>query len=471
MGVTRAVTRSHGFLQYVRTCGTVILLLLQIASKKDVLMQQDVARNGGFIDRWRRPLVVVAALGLAFFTTGQAHAMHIAEGFLPQGWSIAWYLATAPFFLWGLRRIGAQVADSPQKKLSLGMSGAFSVVLSSLKIPSVTGSSSHPTGVALGAILFGPTPMVVLGTIVLVFQAILLAHGGVTTLGANAFSMAVVGPIVAYWTYRALRPLGTGIAVFLAATISDWATYLVTALQLALAFPAEVGGYAESFAKFTGIFALTQVPLAISEGLLTLIVFNHLVQFNPELFEGGATAGARVATAGVSIGRRSIALGLGALVLAATPLLLVEGQSEWLASDGKFQTAVEELSADYVPWFDPIVDLEALGMSDYEPYLFEFQAFLGMAVISAIGGMLIGRRRALDGASADGDLRVAYSVVAVVTVAGIAMGFAQSELGEIQAFYSAIQGICFGVLPFLWGYPTGRRAVPAHAEQAEDRPR
>ena len=60
-------------------------------------------------------------------------------------------------------------------------------VISSLKIPSVTGSCSHMTGTGLGAILFGPTAAGVLGLIVLLFQAILLAHGGLTTLGANTF--------------------------------------------------------------------------------------------------------------------------------------------------------------------------------------------------------------------------------------------------------------------------------------------
>ena len=67
-------------------------------------------------------------------------------------------------------------------------------MLSALKIPSVTGSCSHPTGTGLGAVLFGPGVMTVLGTIVLLFQALLLAHGGLTTLGANVFSMAIVGP-------------------------------------------------------------------------------------------------------------------------------------------------------------------------------------------------------------------------------------------------------------------------------------
>ncbi len=38
--------------------------------------------------------------------------------------------------------------------------------------------------------------MAVLGAIVLVFQALLLAHGGLSTLGANVFSMAIAGPWV-----------------------------------------------------------------------------------------------------------------------------------------------------------------------------------------------------------------------------------------------------------------------------------
>ena len=41
-------------------------------------------------------------------------------------------------------------------------------------------------------------------------------------------------------------------------------------------------GFVASFAKFAGIFALTQIPLAISEGLLTVVIFNALARFNPQ---------------------------------------------------------------------------------------------------------------------------------------------------------------------------------------------
>lgn len=237
-------------------------------------------RQSDRLSRFRRPLLVAAALGLAAGAARPAYAMHIAEGFLPPLWAAVWFAAAAPFVVLGLRAAAREVERSARSKLTLGLSGAFAFALSALKLPSVTGSSSHPTGIALGAILFGPLPMALLGAIVLLFQAILLAHGGLTTLGANVFSMAVVGPLVGYGLYRLWRPWNLTWAVFLAAAAADLATYATTSVQLALAFPAPVGGVPESLVKFLGIFAITQVPLAISEGILTVIVFNLLAQYD-----------------------------------------------------------------------------------------------------------------------------------------------------------------------------------------------
>ena len=161
------------------------------------------------------------------------------------------------------------------------MSGAFIFVISSLKIPSVTGSCSHMTGTGFGAILFGPCTVSVLGIIVLVFQAVLLAHGGLTTLGANTFSMAVAGPFVTYGIYKLCQKCKANhkAAVFLAASLGDLFTYCVTSVQLALAYPSESGGIAASAVKFLGVFAPTQIPLAIVEGLLTTAIVICLEAF------------------------------------------------------------------------------------------------------------------------------------------------------------------------------------------------
>lgn len=206
-----------------------------------------------------------------------AHAMHIMEGFLPVQWALVWWMAALPFFAVGVRSLSRITQANPELKLLLALAGAFSFVLSALKLPSVTGSCSHPTGTGLGAVLFGPSVMTVLGSLVLVFQAVLLAHGGLTTLGANVFSMAIVGPWVAFGIYRLCLRLGRQrLGIFLAAALGNLATYLMTSVQLALAFPAADGGVFASFVKFAGIFALTQVPLAVSEGLLTVLVWNWL---------------------------------------------------------------------------------------------------------------------------------------------------------------------------------------------------
>jgi cobalt/nickel transport system permease protein len=200
--------------------------------------------------------------------------MHIAEGFLPVAHAIGWTIASTPFVLHGGRRLNRQMQERPQTKLLLGAAGGFTFILSALKMPSVAGSSSHPTGVGLGAVLFGPPVMTVLGAIVLLFQALLLAHGGLTTLGANVFSMAIVGPWATFVVFKLLRRFGANIyvAAGVAAAIGDLSTYVTTAVQLALAFPDPAGGVLGSAVKFMGVFAISQIPLAIIEGALTAMV-------------------------------------------------------------------------------------------------------------------------------------------------------------------------------------------------------
>lgn len=213
-----------------------------------------------------------------FAVTPTAYGMHIMEGYLGPAYCVAWGIIALPFIMYGLKLI-KKFLDYDRKNITLlAMSGAFIFVISSLKIPSVTGSCSHMTGTGLGAILFGPAPVAVLGFIVLIFQALLLAHGGLTTLGANTFSMAVAGPFVSYGIYKLCQKCGVNkrAGVFLAAFSGDLFTYCVTSLQLAIAFPSAEGGISASTVKFLGVFAPTQLPLAVVEGILTVIVVMTL---------------------------------------------------------------------------------------------------------------------------------------------------------------------------------------------------
>lgn len=218
-----------------------------------------------------------------------ASAMHIMEGYLPLGYCITWGALCLPFLVAGVIGIRRTMRQKRRLLILLAMSGAFIFVISSLKIPSVTGSCSHMTGTGLSAILFGPAVSSILGIIVLIFQAILLAHGGLTTLGANTFSMAIAGPILTWLLYMLLGKklkLNRKITIFLAAALGDLFTYCVTSFQLALAYPSEAGGVMASAVKFLGVFAPTQLPLAVIEGLLTVLIVMGLESFaKPELKE------------------------------------------------------------------------------------------------------------------------------------------------------------------------------------------
>jgi cobalt/nickel transport system permease protein len=211
--------------------------------------------------------------------------MHIMEGFLPSPWWYVWFLFSTPVLAYGLWRMKRLVEGNPRVKMLLVLAGAFVFVLSSLKLPSVTGSCSHPTGTGLSVVLFGPSITAVLAGIVLIYQALLLAHGGITTWGANVASMGIIGPFIGWMVWSAVGRLNpsTKLKVFLTASVADLATYVVTSLQLAVAFPASVGGVSTSFKAFFAIFAVTQVPLAVIEGLVTVVVFRYLLDLRHEV--------------------------------------------------------------------------------------------------------------------------------------------------------------------------------------------
>lgn len=224
--------------------------------------------------------IIFMCLALVMALTSNVYAMHIAEGFLPPMWCGVYFVLSAPFIIIGLKQIKKKTSKNKDLKMLLGLVAAYSFILSAMKIPSVTGSCSHATGTGLSAMLFGPFVTAVIGFIVLLFQALLLAHGGITTLGANVFSMGIVGPIVSYLIFKFGKKKNKKVAIFLAAMIGDLATYLTTSVELALSFPAHTGGVLASFIKFFSIFAITQIPLAIVEGILTVIIFEFIEKYS-----------------------------------------------------------------------------------------------------------------------------------------------------------------------------------------------
>ena len=314
---------------------------------------------------------IIFAIALCIGIIPAADAMHIMEGFISPGYCILWGVLSLPFLVMGFMSIKKKITEHRRTLILLAISGAFIFVISSLKIPSVTGSCSHMTGTGLGAILFGPSAVSVLGIIVLLFQAVLLAHGGLTTIGANTFSMAIAGPFMTFGIYKVCQKLNVN--------------------KLAVAYPSESGGIGASMIKFLGVFAVTQIPLAILEGLLSVIIISVL-----EVYAKNELADLNyVNTKPSKIKGSVIACVLAAVLIAFVPFFALKGADFGGSDDAGSEMVSEIQGEEYEPWFAPVLETYLGGEipGEIESLLFCLQTGIGTSIIAFCVGRLIERRK------------------------------------------------------------------------------
>jgi cobalt/nickel transport system permease protein len=214
-----------------------------------------------------------------------AHAMHISEGILPFSWAVLWSLVLLPFLALGVRRLNTLAREDLSLKPLVGLLAAVVFIISCMPIPVPTaGTCSHPCGTGVAAILVGPLVSVVISGIALLIQALLLAHGGLSTLGANTFSMGVVGSFLGWFAFRVMRKMGAGLVVagFVAGILADWGTYATTSLILAAGIRGEAP-FLPLFARVVVAFIPTQLPLGILEGVITAGMLRLLFNKRPDL--------------------------------------------------------------------------------------------------------------------------------------------------------------------------------------------
>ena len=123
-------------------------------------------------------------------------------------WAGLWYLIALPFVIKGIKDIKKKTEINPHFKVLLGLMGAVVFIISCMPVPVPTaGTCSHPAGTGISAVLVGPVMSILVTSIALLIQALFLAHGGLTTWGADIVSMGVMGSFAAYFSFRILQKL------------------------------------------------------------------------------------------------------------------------------------------------------------------------------------------------------------------------------------------------------------------------
>ncbi len=227
----------------------------------------------------------IALLALLALVPANAYAMHISEGILPLNWAALWFVLAAPFVAIGLRQVKIKSREDVSFKPLLGLMAALVFIISCMPIPvPVAGTCSHPCGTGISALLVGPFVSVVVAAAALLIQALFLAHGGISTWGANIMSMGIVGSFAAYGTFKLLRSarLSLGTSAFVAGVAADWCTYIATSMELASGIKGDDAFWPLAW-KIMLSFIPTQLPLGILEGAMTAGMVVLLYKRRPDL--------------------------------------------------------------------------------------------------------------------------------------------------------------------------------------------
>lgn len=277
--------------------------------------------------------------------------MHISEGILTGPSMLATLAVGGGAVAWGLTRVQALFKAQPQRKPLLAMAGAFIFLLSLTPFPAGPGTSTHPCGTPLAAILLGPGPTIVLASLSLLLQAAFFAHGGFMSWGANTINLGLLGGLTGWMLYHACRR--GGLSVFASAALAgffgDIAVYLgaggMLAFHLSHYGQTPQYGFGGYLAYFYTLYAPFQAPLAVGEALLTGFAVRSIARQRPEVLE---SLGAE---------KKGFSKIAGALLLAFC--LLPAAAPALTGMDEKVNEAAAQAGG--APPRDPFINTEAMG--------------------------------------------------------------------------------------------------------------
>ena len=289
----------------------------------------------------------IATSGLAEL---QKPDMHIPDGYLSPSTCVVLYGAAAPFWYTALKRVKKSLTARLVPLLSVMSALSFVVMMFNLPLPG--GTTGHAVGVGIATILLGPWASILAVSMALLIQAVFFGDGGITTLGANCFNMAIVGSLVTYAVYRLVagRVALTAQRRVMAAALAGYVAINASALCAAVEFGIQPhlfrdGSGAPLYAPYPLSIALPAMMIGhltfagLAELVLTAGVVAYLQRTEPGLLKptapGDLTAVEAADERTVWQTIRPLCAGL-ALLLVLTPLgILAAGAAwgEWSARD------------------------------------------------------------------------------------------------------------------------------------------
>ncbi|MGC8667422.1 MAG: cobalt transporter CbiM [Chthonomonadales bacterium] len=312
--------------------------------------------------------------------------MHIPDGAISPVTSAAAGAAMTPAWLAAASRIRREQSTRTIPLLSIGAAFCFTLMMFNIPVPG--GTTVHPVGAVLLAVLLGPWAATLGVTVALAIQAIFFADGGILALGANCFTMALVMPFTGFTLYRAIagasqpasarRAIAAGAGAYVGLNAAALTTAVLLGIQPSFFHDAAGRALYFPFPLAITVPALLLPHLAVAgvaEAAVTAFAVASAQRWGLPLY--GADAGGRTQ-------KRMEALGIALVsLLALAPLgLLARGEAwgEWSAQEIARRVG-------YTP--ARMAALEAHGWKGLLPDYLSDRGPIFYIVAGAIGAILI----------------------------------------------------------------------------------
>jgi cobalt/nickel transport system permease protein len=221
--------------------------------------------------------------------------MHIPDGYLGPQTCGFFYAVMFPIWI-----IAAKVAKRTLKARHvplLAIGAAFTFVIMMFNVPIPGGSTGHPVGGVLVAILLGPWLACIAVTISLVVQAFLFGDGGLTAIGANCFNLGFASVFTGYYVYRLIsfnapinsnrRVIAAGIAGYIGINVAAFLTGVELGLQPLIYHTASGQALYAPYKLNVAVPMMLVSHLLVFgwiEAAVTLLAVKYLQKQDPALF-------------------------------------------------------------------------------------------------------------------------------------------------------------------------------------------
>ena len=211
--------------------------------------------------------------------------MHIKDGFVDPSIAIVMFVVAIILLVISWKKVKATYTQSFAAILAI--SSAFVFAAQMIDFPVALGTSGHLVGGTFLAMLLGPFAAMISMSIVVIMQAFFFADGGISTLGANIFNMAItcgLGFLLIKLLTRNVKGTGEFASrIFIASWISVMVGALAAALEVGFSsVAANAGGVWAVVPALLGFYAVA----GLVEGAVTAALLTSLQRFQPAVMVG-----------------------------------------------------------------------------------------------------------------------------------------------------------------------------------------